>query len=324
MWNLPAAGHRPMINCRSGLVGSASGPGRQNHAMLTPTLAVPSAVRLRRRAQPLLGTLVEIALPAEDDIQLRRMSEPAFTRLRSFHAAMSFHEPHSDVHRIACAHAGETLRVNLDTWQVLRLAFELELASGGVFNVAVGAVLVDRGALPRLRPPADANAEPGESGRASLVLGEPGEVHVLQPVCIDLGGIAKGAAVDAAVEAALLSGATQGVVNAGGDLRVFGSTRHEIDVRAPSPDRRRVRIGDLRDGAIATSEAAAAPTALVCPRGRAAAWQSLSVSVLAPTCAVADALTKLLAIEGPAAAPLLRRYQAVGFGLDEQGEVHRV
>src|SRR5207237_6464818 len=68
-----------------------------------------------------------------------------------------------------------------------------------------------------------------------------------------LDGIAKGFAVDRAVECLQDAGIAAGVVNAGGDLRVFGDAPQEIYVRLPQDPAQLVRLGALRDAAVATS-----------------------------------------------------------------------
>src|SRR5437773_2883272 len=68
-----------------------------------------------------------------------------------------------------------------------------------------------------------------------------------------LDGIAKGFAVDRAVECLQDAGIAAGVVNAGGDLRVFGDELEEIYLRLPQRPAQLLRLGHLRNAAIATS-----------------------------------------------------------------------
>src|SRR3954469_19892238 len=83
--------------------------------------------------------------------------------------------------------------------------------------------------------------------------------------CCDysLDGIAKGFAVDRAVDRLLEEGMESGVVNAGGDLRVFGDAFESLHIRAPGMPDRLIRAGDIRHVAVATSAAAG----IVHPRG---------------------------------------------------------
>jgi thiamine biosynthesis lipoprotein len=288
--------------------------------------AAPPTRRWYRRAQPGLGTLVEIAVLASSEAEFMRASDRAFARIAAFHAAMSFHEPGSDLAAIAAAPAGTTVCVAAETWQVLRVALALEAESDGLFNVAVAPRLVARGALPAPRSATRVEALAGSAG-AALQLESGSRVHVRNAVWIDLGGIAKGAAVDAALAAIRSEGAVGGRVHAGGDIAVYGADAQPIRVRGPAPARLLVDAGLLRDGAIATSapgEDATQPAPLVLPAGRTARWGDRSVSVVAPSCLVADALTKVLAALGPGAAPLLGRHDASGFSVDVEGRLERV
>ena len=67
---------------------------------------------------------------------------------------------------------------------------------------------------------------------------------------LDLGGIAKGFAVDQAIHALRRGGCTEAIVNAGGDLRRFGRAPHPIYLRRSTGP---VQVAELRCGAVATS-----------------------------------------------------------------------
>jgi hypothetical protein len=123
-------------------------------------------------------------------------------------------------------------------------------------------------------------------------------VRFRRPVTIDLGGIAKGFAVDRAVEALQKAGAISGIVNAGGDLRVFGEHAQEVQIRHPLYPGRTAGMVRLRDRALATSARYFAP-ALFDGRSRQPLPDEISVTVAARDCLTADALTKIaLALRG--------------------------
>jgi thiamine biosynthesis lipoprotein len=129
-----------------------------------------------------------------------------------------------------------------------------------------------------------------------------------EDVRFDLGGIAKGYAVDSAVEAMIAAGCEAGWVNAGGDLRAFGHARLPVSLRDEATGGVRV-FATLSEGAFATShfERDSRSQATGAPDGRAVRAHA---SVAAPLCMWADALTKLVAISGDASHPLLSRYGA--------------
>ena len=121
-----------------------------------------------------------------------------------------------------------------------------------------------------------------------------------------LDGIAKGFAVDRAVEALQAEDVASGVVNAGGDLRVFGERYEEIYVRPPREPNTLVHIGRLKDGAVATSGAAL----LIDPRAPHRRARAAGASVLAADCVTADALTKPCLLEPEQAREIAARFCA--------------
>src|SRR3954468_15643086 len=88
---------------------------------------------------------------------------------------------------------------------------------------------------------------------------------LFEPACCNysLDGIAKGFAVDRAIERLVEAGMDSGVVNAGGDLRVFGEDFESLHVRKADDPDRLVFVGEIRDLAVATS----ASIGVIDPRG---------------------------------------------------------
>jgi thiamine biosynthesis lipoprotein len=133
------------------------------------------------------------------------------------------------------------------------------------------------------------------------------------------GGIAKGHAVDLAIAALQQHGADSACVNAGGELRVTGAAPWPVAVRAPhDPARAGARLM-LRDAALATSanyfsgprrDRGAEVSALVDGRNARALAGACSVTVHAPSCAVADTLTKVAMATAHARHPCLSAYGA--------------
>ena len=312
-------------------------------------MASTLAAGWRTRVKPLLGTLVEISLPYRDEANFLRATDAAFERVQAIHSAMSFHEATSDVRAIARARSGDRVRVSADTFRTLALALDIERESAGVFNPSVAPELVGRGLLPNPNPYPDAERlrpEPA-SLAASIALVAPDVVVVLQAVWIDLGGIAKGCAVDAAADALQAADAGDGVVNAGGDLRVFGAAQHTLSVRLPASPTISMAVAEIKNLSCATSggyllnctdrtdttnttdtktATLATHPGIVGPRSPVAA-RTISVSVIARRCAVADALTKviwLLGADDPICSSLLKRYEASAVSFDLAGNVSRV
>ncbi len=248
---------------------------------------VADARAVWRRARPLLGTLVEIGADPSCDASA---IDTGFAAIEGVEALMSRYRAGSDIVRLNGAPAGTWIGVAAPTRRVLDLALRLHHLSDGLFECAIEGTLSD------------------------LLIGHDGSVWKQRPLAIDLGGIAKGEAVDRAVLALRLAGVRRGWVNAGGDLRVFGSGEHRIELRDPNRPAQRAGAAFIRAAALASSSACysdhAGQSAIVDPRSRQPLRMRHGVTVLAARCVIADALTKVVALSADVHHPLLARFGA--------------
>jgi thiamine biosynthesis lipoprotein len=265
-----------------------------------------------RRLRPALGTLVEIAAAGEGGALAA-----AYAAIEAVEAEASFFRATSDLSRLNRALPGTELAVGTHLAALLELAMRFERRSAGAFNANLGAF---RGSSAPGAVPLPA--------LECLELISGGRVRVRRSVCLDLGGLAKGYAVDCAIDALKQAGAQVGSVNAGGDLAVFGRSER-IVIRAPEAWRQPARTVELIDAALATSAGYAqdgpfhgrAGLAIFDRDGKLPAPTASSVTVVAPRCAVADALTKVLWVErarsgGACDHPLLLEFGASAFWME--------
>jgi thiamine biosynthesis lipoprotein len=263
------------------------------------------------RCQALLGTFVEICTNQDDSQAL----DKAFAAVKQIQDLMGFHCPLSELNQIN--HWAQQVPLKIHSWtaQVLRIAQEVHKQSNGLFNCGVGHRLVSAGLLPR------------HMNLSKHQLGGIEDVHFLdselitspKPLCLDLGGIAKGFAVDKAVESLIADGLESGFVNAGGDLRVFGQSPRSIHIRNPIAPMELIDIGSLQNGAIATSglyftNRDRQQSHIINPfapdESKAHIHFSGSYSILANECVYADALTKVLALSSAYDHPCLNHFSA--------------
>ena len=246
-----------------------------------------------RRARPWLGTIVDIQIEGLGEAAALAALDAAFAEVARVHRCMSFHEADSDLSRIHRSAPGSVVSVDERTAEVLHIAQNVELLSHGVFNIAVAARLVANGCLPR--PASPFVPDPSACWRDVELLSAHG-VRLLKPLWLDLGGIAKGYAVDRAIDILQRSGATQACVNAGGDLRVFGARAEPVWLRLGQDSATLRAAVELENAAVATSSSADAGSCGPHVHGvtRAPARSGTTVSVVAESCAVADALTKVV------------------------------
>jgi FAD:protein FMN transferase len=253
-----------------------------------------------RRCRPLLGTFVEIAAYGKDRQRVGRAIEAAFDAVARVHRLMSFHDPDSDVSRMNRHAFPKGVIVHPWTWKVMLAAQTFARESNGVFDVTIA-------------------SKSNAIGWDDIFLLRNCEVFFRRSLIVDLGGIAKGFAVDRAVVALKKNGATAGIVNAGGDLRVFGPTSREVHLRDPiSPTQFSGKLR-LRNRAVATSANYFSPRALIDGQTRGAMTRQLSVSVAAADCMTADALTKIVFALREKSAPLLKRHGADALLLERDG-----
>jgi thiamine biosynthesis lipoprotein len=205
----------------------------------------------------------------------------------------------------------------------------LHRRSGGVFDIAVAPVLQKLGMLPR------------HAGNRSLPLEAPRTADAIEllpgrevffrarGIAIDLGGIAKGFAADRAAAAMQRHGLRRGLVNAGGDLVAFGPEGATISLRDPRAPGRIMCQADINNEALASSgrrfdpfrSAGAERWAIIDPGTRQPVRTVAGVTVCAPSGMIADALTKVVAIAGCSAAPLLAHYGARALLVRADGDV---
>lgn len=251
-------------------------------AAIAPLLDI--TVRLR----PALGTFVAVEAQAPGAARCERATAAAFAAIAQVERLMHPTREGSDLAALRTHPLGSPLPIHPWTWAVLKLSSHIHRLSHGVFDPCL----------------------PEAAGRLTDVEFAPGVSVVLRRrVCLDLGGIAKGFAVDRALDALRAAGCTGGLVNAGGDLAVFGDRTQFIECRTPAGSAVSVRNAALATS-VATSPGAAGHDRPTEHRGHYHGITRRAVRpghaiVTAPTAALADALTKCVLANHDAASPKL-------------------
>ncbi|HEY5893285.1 MAG TPA: FAD:protein FMN transferase [Chthoniobacterales bacterium] len=277
-----------------------------------------------RRARPLLGTIVEITAEGCQESVLTAAVDVAFAAVDKVQRLMSYHDATSELSQLnRAAHLGAIL-VSPWTFAVLRVAQRLAAESDGVFDVTIAPQLAAWRYLPQI---STTRSDELQANWRDVELRSDRQVFFRRPLHIDLGGIAKGFAVDRAVEALLRCGVSSGLVNAGGDLRAFGPRDWPVQIRCPHDGQPGGHTFAVCAAAVATSATYFSRkkwrqgwvSPLVDGTTRQACEGSFSVSVYAPTALLADALTKIVVVRREHAASILQRYDASALLLDGIG-----
>ena len=157
------------------------------------------------RLRPAMGTWVAVEAAAATEAGAVAAVESAFAAIAVAERLFHPHRQGSDLQRINSAPVQTRVPIEASTWRLLQLSQRIYGLTGGTFDPCLPA---KRGRLCDLRlSPAN--------DRSAWALS-------LAPLALDLGGIAKGYAIDCAIDALRAGGSSSGLVNAGGDLRVYG------------------------------------------------------------------------------------------------------
>lgn len=253
-------------------------------------------LKKHKRATITLGTLVEVSLWLDDDHDPAPHFAAAYAALREVHACMSVHDDQSDLGRYRLAQTGEWLEISVHTATVLSFAEQLWETSHGLFDVCIGHILSHAGHLP-----AFGSATPSFRQRTrqlAMVKDAKGIRLMKQPdTVIDLGGIAKGYAIDHAIQVLQQRGVPAALVNAGGDMRIYGPVHAPVHLRTQADIK---PLLTLHNQALASSgmqpnkEEMLNTLPIAHPHEQRCLPMSKTIySIQAPSAMVADALTKL-------------------------------
>lgn len=236
-------------------------------------------------------------------------------------AQMSVWRPDSDLMRLNAAPVGAWQTVPPELARVLALGLSIGRASGGAFDIGQGDAVRAWGFGPERADP--------QAIRAAMETLKPPAHEVLElagdrlrktaPLTLDLNGIAKGHGVDRLAEVLRGHGISDALVGIDGELRALGlrpdGSAWTIAVEAPDPDRRAPHsVLALADAAVATSgdyrrwvtvQGRRLSHTMDPRRGAPLLASPAAVTVIAPTCAEADAWATALMVAGIEAGPRL-------------------
>lgn len=259
-------------------------------------------------AETHMGSEFKIVLYSPDEQTARRASRSAHDRIKALDAIFSDYQPDSELMRLCAQAGGPPARVSDDLLEILLRSRALFERSQGAFDVTVGPIvrLWRRARRDRKMPDAELLSKARALVSMDLVeIDRAARTVRLQKrgMKLDLGGIAKGYASDAAIATLRAHGITRALVAGAGDVVVSGPP--------PGRDGWVVGIGplddpnsrpsvflSLRDAAVSTSGDAERfvmidgkrYSHIVDPRTGLGIVNRSSVTVIAPNGTTADAL----------------------------------
>ena len=297
---------------------------------------LPSSETEVVRARWLMGTVLELRLPPgtrnADDL-----AESAFAEVSKVEEAASLWRPGTELAEVhARAAAGQAVILSETLGDLVREALSAAALTDGAYSPAVGALVTSYDLRGKGRWPSDAERRRAAGlARWEGVRYDPPTrtLRLDAGVTLDLDGIAKGFALDRAAAALRVRGVEDALLNFGGQILVIGppcgAPAREALVGSPIESGASVLSVRIRDASLSTSAnservrlvAGKEAGHLLDPRTGELVRLSGSVTILASTGALADALSTAWAVEGPAGfrrsdpGSPLRRAGAVAFAL---------
>jgi FAD:protein FMN transferase len=283
--------------------------------LLMATLAAASGAARAEwllRETPIMGTRCAVELWSTDRARGEAAIEAVFAEFRRIDALMSTYKPESELSRVNAQAAQAPVKVSRELYDLLSVSAGYSKLTRGAFDITYASVgyLYDYREHVRPDDAAIAAALPGIDYRHVQLLPDGPAVRFARPgVRIDLGGIAKGYAVDRGIAVLRAAGIDRAMVNAGGDTRIIGDRFGRpwvAGIRHPDDEKQVVLRMPLTDTAMSTSgdyerffdEGGVRHHHILDPKTGKSARKVRSVTVIGPTATRTDALTKSIFIMG--------------------------
>jgi thiamine biosynthesis lipoprotein len=184
-------------------------------------------IELESGYRPVMGTFARAVVVAKDTDTAQKCIEAAFAEINKVDELMSDYKSDSEISLVNKNAAERPVQVGESTFEVLQRSVEFSKLTDGAFDITVGP-LVDlfHAAKENQIAPDREQIEKAKSkvGYEKLQLDQKNKtvLFTVEGMRLDLGGIAKGYAIDKAIEAMKKTGALGAMVDIGGDIRCFG------------------------------------------------------------------------------------------------------
>jgi thiamine biosynthesis lipoprotein len=291
-----------------------------------------------REGRPLMGTLLQLTLLAEDEAGGRAAAEACFALGAELEAVLTTYDPASATSRMNASAGRGPFQAPPALAQVLAESKRLAAATGGSFDPTVGPLIElwkQAGRTGRVPSPAAIAAAKSRVGADRVVLGPDGMVALEAGMSVNFGGVGKGFALDRMRERLAEHGISRALLDFGGSSWLaLGAPAGEPAWRVLLRDGRGGFAGvvALRDVSVSFSESFGEASEIggvryghvIDPRTGWPIREPVAAVALAPDGASAEALTKALVVLAPTEglAVVARTPGAEGLVIDAAGTLH--
>ena len=210
-------------------------------------------------ARPMLGTEVSVYLWHDDETVGRQLVEDVFAEFMRIDELMSTYKETSQISRVNREAASHPVAAGSELYKLVQRSLDISVLTRGAFDITYDSVGQHYDFRARKRPDQETIAR--ELGHIDyhyvLLDDDAGTIAFSQAgVRINLGGIAKGYAVERGVGILREHGVLNAIDTAGGDTRLLGDRRGQpwiVGVRDPRREGEVVVRIPLQDEAISTS-----------------------------------------------------------------------
>jgi len=265
------------------------------------------------REEAIMGTAVRVELWHDDATAARAAMSAVMDEMHRIDASMSPYKPDSELSRINREAAQKPVPVSQEMFDLIARSIEFSKLSGGAFDITFSSVgyLYDYREHVKPTDAQIAKALPGISYRHLQLDPKARTIRYDRAgVRIDLGGIAKGYAVDNCIAILKGRGITNAIVTAGGDSRLLGDRRGRpwnVGIRDPRQRGEVAAVLPLADVAISTSgdyeryfeEDGVRHHHIINPKTGKSATGVRSVTIIGPDGITTEGLTKSVFVKGP-------------------------
>jgi thiamine biosynthesis lipoprotein len=302
----------------------------------------PADIGRYEATQMHMGTLFRIVVYA--DLKTAQTAIPeAFSRIGEIDLRLSDYKPKSELSQLT-SKTGQDVRVSDDLWDVLLMSQQVHEQSAGAFDIALGPITkLWRSARMQKKLPAAEALETAlmRSGMNFIKLNPKNQsIHLTRSeMALDPGGIAKGWAVQQAVDVLRKHGIQSALIDGGGDMYMAGKPQGKegwkIEVAPLRPGNKATTVVSLQDRAIATSgdtwqyleTDGKRYSHIVDPKTGMGVTTPSSVTVIAEDGGLADAWASAISVLGPQRGlEIINKHpkiEALIIYMDERGDIHK-
>ena len=285
-----------------------------------------------------MGTLISVEVWHDDAAHARQCMSVVMQEMHRIDRDMSPYKQESELSRINRLAPRQALLISSELFDLIQASIRISRLSAGAFDITFAsagnlydyrkALKPDERQLKKILPAINyRHLKLDASNR---------KISFLHPeVRIDLGGIAKGYAVDRGIHLLKNCGIQNGLVSAGGDTRLLGDRRGRpwmTGIRNPRQEQGSAMVLPLTDTAISTSgdyerffiENGVRFHHILSPKTGRPSHGVLSATVIGPDATTTDALSTTVFILGPVAGlKLIETLTGIdAVIIDEVGKVH--